>query len=95
VFVLTVTSGTVGVEVKPGVGVGPGVDVNSGVDVKAPGCNRVAWAVTVNARSGVGVVFPLGRLHAVRDVIKSADNIKTNLFLSIFSLLFIFIMIMT
>ena len=43
-FVLTETSGTVGVNVKPGVGVGPGVDVNSGVDVNmvAVGCKRSA-----------------------------------------------------
>ena len=44
VFVLTETSGTVGVNVNPGVGVGPGVDVNSGVDVNmvAVGCKRSA-----------------------------------------------------
>lgn len=92
VFELTVTSGTVGVEVNPGVGVGPGVDVNSGVEVNAPGCNRVAWAVTVNARSGVGVVFPLGRLQAVREMIKRTDTIKNVLLLSIFSLLLTMIM---
>lgn len=53
--------------------------------MKAAGCSKRACAVTVNARSGTSVLSPLGRLQAVREIISSVDNSKSDLFLDIFS----------